>query len=97
MLHIVLKEKATIYNLSAEYLDIKRALKSTSDCCVTGDKVTLIDTAFLQFLVSLKTCVEQQGATFSWKSPSTLLLKQAKRLGLSNALGLTSDNQEVTS
>ena len=56
---------------------------------VDGGDVERVDTAGLQLLVALARRQQQAGRRLSWKAASPLLLKCGERLGLIEALGLT--------
>jgi anti-anti-sigma regulatory factor len=82
-------ETLDIVNANTLLIRLAKALEKSSTIEISADKVVKCDTAGLQIFVALHKETTETGGCITWKKPSNVLVNNAKRLGLTHALGLS--------
>ncbi len=87
---VELPARMTTDGIRALHAELKTRLrtgKAPPRLIIDGTRVEEVDTAGLQLLLAMRRSADAAGSTIEWRSPSAALVRAARNLALTDALG----------
>lgn len=90
---LVLPAEMSIIEVESLQAQFQAAMAEQDSLVISASLVERIDTAAMQLLATLCLTCSQQHLPVVWQDPSDIFLMSARLLGVSSALGISTDAQ----